>query len=165
LRALVWQEQPSPSLRLPERWAASPACPPCTNRSRPRGELAVPAPGLDLAGGLRAARERNPSLEVQRLAICIELQDILVQKSGYKPTLNANTGYTVENNRLSNSLGDAVHGWFFSIQGNWAIFDGLETYGKVKQAKARLEQAKANYDDNVQSVSDARSISRSASGA
>ncbi|MEI8234957.1 MAG: TolC family protein [Verrucomicrobiota bacterium] len=116
------------------------------------GELAVPAPGLDLAGGLRAARERNPSLEVQRLAICIELQDILVQKSGYKPTLNANAGYTVENNRLSNSLGDAVHGWFFSVQGNWAIFDGLETYGKVKQAKARLEQAKANYDDSVQQV-------------
>ncbi|MDD5350125.1 MAG: TolC family protein [Chthoniobacteraceae bacterium] len=114
------------------------------------GGLSIPSPSMDLTDGLRTARERNPFLESQRVAICIELQDILVQKAGYKPTLNANVGYTVENDRLSNSLGDAVHGWFFSIQGNWTIFDGLETYGRVKQARARLEQAKANYDDSVQ---------------
>lgn len=114
------------------------------------GDLSIPTPALDLGGGLKAARECNPALEAQRLSICIELQDILVQKAGYKPTLNANAGYTVENDRLSNSLGDAVHGWFFTVQGNWAIFDGFATYGKVKQARARLEQAKATYEDAMQ---------------
>jgi len=98
------------------------------------------------------ARACNPSLKAQRQNILIELEDILLQKAGYKPTLTANSGYTVENNRLSKDLSDAVNGWFFGVQGTWAIFDGFETYGKVKQAKARLQEAKINYDDFIQQI-------------
>ena len=36
--------------------------------------------------------------------------------------------------------------------GQWNIFDGLQTYGKVKQARASLESAKVNYDDSVHQV-------------
>ncbi len=116
------------------------------------GELNIPPVSLDLACALQTARERNPSLKAQRQEILLEVEDILLQKAGYKPTLTANLGYTVENNRLSRSLADAVSGYFFGIQGNWAIFDGGETYGKVKQARARLEQAKINYEDTVRQV-------------
>ena len=116
------------------------------------GELSIPAPAMDLACALQTARERNPSLKAQRQNILIEVEDIVLQKAGYKPTLNANVGYTLENDRVSRNLGDVVNGWFFGIQGNWAIFDGGATYGKVKQARAKLEQAKFNYDDTVQQV-------------
>ena len=116
------------------------------------GTLDIPAVSMDLACALQTAREHNPSLKAQRQNILIEVQDILVQKAGYKPTLTANAGYIIENNRLSSNLGDVLTGWFFTLQGNWAIFDGLETYGKVKQARARLEQAKVNYEDTVQQV-------------
>ncbi|MEI6561536.1 MAG: TolC family protein [Verrucomicrobiota bacterium] len=116
------------------------------------GELSIPAVSADLACALQSARERNPSLKAQRQNILIELEDILLQKAGYKPTLTANVGYTVENNRLSNNLATAVDGYFFGIQGNWAIFDGAATYGKVKQARAKLEQAKINYDDTLQQI-------------
>ena len=107
---------------------------------------------MDLACALQTARERNPSLKAQRQNILIEVEDILLQKAGYKPTLTANAGYTVENNRLSKDLTDVVNGWFFGVQGNWNIFDGGETYGKVKEARARLEEAKINYEDTVQQV-------------
>ncbi|MCX6966457.1 MAG: TolC family protein [Verrucomicrobia bacterium] len=116
------------------------------------GELSIPPVTMDLACALQTARERNPSLRAQRQNILIEVEDVLLQKAGYKPTLSANAGYIVENNRLSRNLGDVVNGWFFSLQGNWNIFDGGETYGKVKQARARLEQAKINYEDTVQQV-------------
>ena len=116
------------------------------------GELSIPAVSVDLACALQSARERNPSLKAQRQNILIEIEDILLQKAGYKPTLTANAGYIVENNRLSRDLGTAVDGYFFGIQGNWAIFDGGETYGKVKQARAKLEQAKINYDDTLQQL-------------
>ena len=116
------------------------------------GELSIPEAAMDLACALQVARERNPALKAQRLNILIELQDIVLQKAGYKPTVVANSGYTVENNRLSRDLSDAVNGWFFGVQGTWAIFDGFNTYGKVKQAKARLEEAKINYDDYLQRV-------------
>jgi len=116
------------------------------------GELSIPEVSVDLACALQSARERNPSLKAQRQNILIEVEDILLQKAGYKPTLTANVGYTLENNRLSHSLADTVNGYFFGVQGNWAIFDGGTTYGKVKQARAKLEQAKINYEDTVQQV-------------
>ncbi len=116
------------------------------------GELITPCPCLDLAQGLWNARERNPFLQAQRLSIYIEVQDIAIQRAGYKPTLSANAGYTIRNNRLSEDLGDVVNGWFYNIQGSWAIFDGFQTYGRVKQARARLEQARANYEDTMQQV-------------
>ena len=45
-----------------------------------------------------------------------------------------------------------MDGWFFGVTGSWDIFDGLETAGKVQQARAQLEFAKINYDDSVQKV-------------
>jgi len=116
------------------------------------GELAIPATSMDLACALQVARERNPSLKAQRQNILIEVEDIVLQQAGYKPTLTANSGYTVENNRFSKDLTDVVNGWFFGVQGTWAIFDGGATYGKVKQARAKLEQAKINYEDSLQQV-------------
>ena len=137
-------------LTLAKTMGCEPSVPSWQEPFQALGDLSIPAPALDLGGGLKAARECNPSLEAKRLSICIQLQNILVQKSGYKPTLNANAGYTVENDRLSSNLGDEVHGWYFTVQGNWAIFDGFATYGKVKQARARLEQAKASYEEAMQ---------------
>ena len=116
------------------------------------GSLAIPPIYTDLAHGLQLARERRPFLKAQRQNILIEVESITVAAAGYKPTLSANAGYTVENDRTSKSLADTVSGWFFGVSGSWAIFDGFETYGKIKQAKARLNEARVNYEDSVQQV-------------
>jgi len=52
----------------------------------------------------------------------------------------------------SDQLDQTVNGWFMGVYGNWAIFDGGATYGKVKTARAQLESAKVNYDDAVLQV-------------
>jgi outer membrane protein TolC len=77
---------------------------------------------------------------------------VKVALAGYKPQLNADGGYEVRNRATTSHLDETVDGWFFGINGSWNIFDGLETYGKVKAARASLESARVNYDDSVHQV-------------
>ncbi len=116
------------------------------------GRLDTSRRPLPLSQALALARVQRPFLKVQRKAILIEAESITQTLTAYKPRLYATGGYTVRNSSLSDDLAETVNGWFFGIEGNWAIFDGFATYGKTKQAKARLESAKIGYDDSVLQV-------------
>ena len=116
------------------------------------GDLRTHDRRIRLRDALELAKERRPFLKVQRQSILIETEQIKIALAGYKPRIDANAGYEWRNSRLSDDLSDVVSGWFFGVSGRWDIFDGLETYGRTKQAKARLESAKINYDDSVRQV-------------
>ncbi len=116
------------------------------------GTLDTPIVTVSLADALQQARERRPSLKAQRQNILIEMQDIIIQQAGYKPTLQAQAGWVVQNDLYSKSSTDVVTGWYFGVQGSWALFDGFQTHGRVKQARAKLEQAHALYNDAVAQV-------------
>lgn len=116
------------------------------------GALAISKRRLDLNDALTVARARRPFLKVQRQTILVEKEQIRVAMAGYKPRLDANAGYEIRNDRTTTELDKEVNGWFFGVTGSWNIFDGFETYGRVKQARARLESAKVNYDDSVRQV-------------
>ena len=116
------------------------------------GNLDIHERPLGLANAIQLGIERRPFLKVQRLAILIQKEQIKVALAGYKPQLNASGGYELRNSALSKQLDDTVDGWFFGFSGQWNIFDGLETYGKVKSARASLESAKINYDDSAHQV-------------
>jgi outer membrane protein TolC len=118
----------------------------------PVGALDVGRRPLGLHNALELAKERRPFLKVQRQSILIETEQIKIALAGYKPHLDVNGGYEARNSRLFNDLLETVNGWFFGVNGSWEIFDGLETYGRTKQARARLASAKINYDDSVQQV-------------
>ncbi len=116
------------------------------------GELSLTGRRLSLLDALALARARRPFLKVQRQAILIDTEQIKVELAGYKPRFDANAGYELRNKNSSDDLSDVVHGWFFGVSGSWNIFDGFQTYGRVKQARARLEQSRINYDDSVRQV-------------
>ncbi|MEP6669673.1 MAG: TolC family protein [Chthoniobacter sp.] len=116
------------------------------------GKLQVNERPLGLRNAIQMGIEHRPFLKVQRLTILIQKEQVKVALAGYKPQLNANGGYEVRNSSLTSHLDDTIDGWFFGINGQWNIFDGLETYGKVKAARASLESAKVNYDDSVHQV-------------
>jgi len=105
-----------------------------------------------LRNAIQMAIEHRPFLKVQRLTILIQKEQVKVALAGYKPTLSANAGYEVRNNPTTSHLDQTIDGWFFGINGQWNIFDGLETYGKVKAQRAALESSKVNYDDSVHQV-------------
>jgi len=116
------------------------------------GRLETSRSPIPLSQALEIAQVQRPILKVQRKAILIEAEYITQALAGYKPEIYATGGYTVRNTRLSEDLQETVNGWFFGVEGSWAIFDGFATYGKTKQAKARLQSAKINYDDSVLQV-------------
>jgi outer membrane protein TolC len=80
------------------------------------------------------------------------VENITVQAAGFQPTISANIGLEQESNPRTNNLTNTLQGWFLGLQGSWNIFDGFLTYGRVKQARAQLEQAKATYDDSERQV-------------
>ncbi|MEO7319289.1 MAG: TolC family protein, partial [Chthoniobacteraceae bacterium] len=116
------------------------------------GSLGIPERPLGLQAALELARARRPFLKVQRQQILQKTEQIKIALAGYKPRIDANAGYEVRNSRLSEDLDRTVDGWFFGFTGQWNIFDGLATAGRVKQARAQLESAHINYDDSVQKV-------------
>lgn len=116
------------------------------------GDLTVHERHIDKAEAIQSAKERRPSLKVQRHNILIQLQQIKVALAGYQPQISVNSGWLVRNSATTKELDATVNGWFFGATGNWAIFDGLATYGNVKTARANLETAKVNYDDAVLQV-------------
>lgn len=116
------------------------------------GVLGIAERRIDLQAALELARARRPFLKVQRQQILQQTEQIKIALAGYKPTINAAAGWELRNSQLTDDIEDTVDGWFFGFTGQWNIFDGLATHGRVKQAKAQLESAKINYDDSVQKV-------------
>jgi outer membrane protein TolC len=116
------------------------------------GELSYHERVVNTDEAIRFAKEHRSSLKIQRQNILIQLQAIKVALAGYQPQISANAGWEFHNSVLSNQLDQVVNGWFFGATGNWAIFDGLQTYGNVKQARAQLETAKVAYEDGVLQV-------------
>jgi outer membrane protein TolC len=107
---------------------------------------------IDSDASIHTALQRNPQLKAQRQNILVAAKQITAAIAGWMPTINANGGYQIQSYNYDNSLMTAVQGWFFGASGSWAIFDGLSTYGNVKQAKATMMNYKTVYDNGVREV-------------
>jgi outer membrane protein TolC len=116
------------------------------------GKLDYKPRTLNSDESVRIAVARNPDLKAQRQLILGEAARVNQQVAGYLPEISASARQTNESDFLTNNLTDMVNGWFFGVKGSWAVWDGLLTYGNVKSAKARMEQAKINYDNGVREV-------------
>jgi outer membrane protein len=116
------------------------------------GDITVVERPISIAQALDLGKARRPVLKVQRLQIKIQAQNIQSAVAGYKPRIDAHGGYLFRNSDITDDIEAEVDGWFFGFTGTWNIFDGLATYGNVKQAKAQFEQAQINYKDSVQQV-------------
>jgi outer membrane protein len=116
------------------------------------GELSFEPRDIPLPVAIELGKERRPLLKQQRANILVQVQQVRASFAGYQPTLSVNGGYLFQSSSFSDRLNDVATGWFFGVSGNWAIFDGFETAGKVKQARAMLSESKITYDDAVRQV-------------
>ena len=127
------------------------------------GELIYQPRKVNVDESIHTALQRSPTLKSQRQNILVMAENISAALGGYLPTVTAAGGYQYisydgySTNAagvpiFNHSISNFVSGWFFGVQGNWAIFDGLATYGNVKQAKANLMIAKTAYDNSVRQV-------------
>jgi outer membrane protein TolC len=116
------------------------------------GSLQTNLKNLNLSAALKAAMERRALLKAQDNTVRSEKEGITIAKAGYKPQLNVNAGWQLRNSRVTDDLSKEANGWFIGVTGNWNIFDGLATKGRMDQAAARLASAKVGYEDSVRQV-------------
>ncbi len=102
--------------------------------------------------GVAAGKANRAVLKQQQLNILSEVEQIRIAAAGYQPVLVAQGGFESRSNSISDDLGQTLNGWFYGANFNWNIFDGLATYGAVKQARAQLREARITYLDTVNMV-------------
>jgi len=107
---------------------------------------------VQLPAAIEQALERRTELQGLRKTEGLQRENVINARAGYKPTVQAFVGYQFENNGFTNALDSELDGWVLGGQLTWNIFDGLLTHGKVIQAKAQLEHAKADVEDRARQI-------------
>ncbi len=116
------------------------------------GELHYAPRSMQLAPAIEIAKRNRPFLKQQKATLLSNAQQVGVARSGYFPQLNATAGYDFRSSPLTDNIRDVRTGYVLGGTGNWAVWDWGETYGRVKQARAVLEESKITYDDAVRQV-------------
>ena len=117
------------------------------------GELSeVPfSADLDLLNRLGLAH--RPLLENVRLAERMQEENVAAVLSGYHPEISVFASYEGIQPQMGYPPVDRMEfEWTAGAQLRWELFDGLLTPGRVKEAKARFEQARIETENTVRGV-------------
>ena len=107
---------------------------------------------VDLPTAIAQALQRRTELAALKRTEDLQHENVINARAGYKPTVQAFAGYDWASSQFDTDLADGFNGWLVGGQMSWNIFDGLLTRGKVIQAKAQLEHAKADVDDRARQI-------------
>jgi len=107
---------------------------------------------IDLPNALSQAIQNRPELAVIRKSQELAREDVVSAKSGYKPSLQIFGGYQGRNSSFKEDVSVVVDGWIAGAQVNWNLFDGLNTQGKVGEAKANLEKSQVEEADSIRQI-------------
>jgi outer membrane protein TolC len=116
------------------------------------GQLERQAYEVDLPNALAQAIQNRPELAVIRESQGLAREEVVNARSGYKPSVQIFGGYQGRNSSFENDLGLVVDGWLAGAQANWNLFDGLNTQGKVREAKAKQEKVAVEESDAVRQI-------------
>jgi outer membrane protein TolC len=116
------------------------------------GRLAREPFDADLPQALAQAIENRPELAIVRHSRELAREEIVQAKSGYKPSIQLFGGYEGRDVSFKDDLGITMDGWVAGAQANWNLFDGLNTQGKVREARAREEQADVDEADTARRI-------------
>ena len=116
------------------------------------GELLYIPREMPITQAIAAAKENRPFIKQQKALVLSNNSQVGVARSGYYPQINASAGEEFRSSPLTDNIRAARSGYIFGATGSWAIWDWGATYGRVKQARAILEESKATLDDDVRQV-------------
>ncbi|MEP6956293.1 MAG: TolC family protein [Chthoniobacterales bacterium] len=111
------------------------------------GTLRYEPRSIPLVKAIEVAKERRPFLQQQKANVLNSNAQVGVARSGYFPQISANGGTDFRSSPRSEAIRDVRSGYVLGATGSWAIWDWGQTYGRVKQAKAVLQQSKILLDD------------------
>jgi len=107
---------------------------------------------VQLPMAIAQALERRTELQALERTAGLQRENVINQRAGYKPTVQAFAGYTWQSSQFTTDLAREFDGWEIGGQLSWNIFDGLATYGRVVQAKAQLQHAQADVEDRSRQI-------------
>jgi outer membrane protein TolC len=107
---------------------------------------------VNLPDAIQQALTRRTELIALRKDVELQNLNIVNAKAGYKPDVSVFAGYNWDNSQFSTDPKDEFNGWNAGAQLNWNIFDGLLTYGKVKQARALYAKSKTTLEDQQRQI-------------
>ncbi|PYK37801.1 MAG: hypothetical protein DME49_10565 [Verrucomicrobia bacterium] len=116
------------------------------------GELTYVPRDVPLTAAIELGKERRPFLKQARANVLNAIEQVHVALGGFLPNFTSSGGYEIFSSPLSTNWNDTSKGFVFGLTGNWALWDSGETYGRVKQQRALLSEAKITYDDDVRQV-------------
>lgn len=116
------------------------------------GELSFQPVDISLDDAMQTARERRPFLKQQKANILNNAEQVRVARAGFFPQISANTGYRTQSSIFSIDPANVSSGYTFTATGTWAIWDWGQTWGRMKQARALLQESKITFDDSVRQV-------------
>ena len=107
------------------------------------GTLDQEATSFDLQSALDSARSDRPELKRFQKLRDAGSEGLKIARSTYLPNVGLAGGFEAEKNPFQEpGTSDNVSGWYVGLKGQWNLFDGGATHGKVLQARSVLEQAK-----------------------
>jgi outer membrane protein TolC len=107
---------------------------------------------VKLPMAIAQALERRTELKALERTEGLQRENVINARAGYKPTVQAFAGYIWQSSEFATDLAREFDGWEVGAQLSWNIFDGMATRGRVIQAKAQLEHAKADVDDRSRQI-------------
>ena len=116
------------------------------------GELRYQPRRMSLPKAIEVAKERRPFLKQSKANVLNSKAQVGVARSGFFPQISATAAEEVRSSPFSENIRDVRNGYVFGATGSWAIWDWGQTYGRLKQAKAILEQSKITLDDAARQV-------------
>ncbi|MEX0953751.1 MAG: TolC family outer membrane protein [Rhizobiaceae bacterium] len=101
-------------------------------------------------GALAKAYRNNSSLNSERAGTRVTDENVAIAKSGYRPTISANSGLTFA--RSSSAGGRSITSGSFGIEINQTIFDGFQTKNNVAAAEAQVRASQEALRNTVQNT-------------
>lgn len=109
---------------------------------------------IELPSAIAQALQRRTELAALKRTEDLQHENIINARAGYKPTVQAFAGWDWKSPEFDPDPNRQTEydGWIIGGQLTWNIFDGMLTRGKVIQAKAQFEHAKADLEDNSRQI-------------
>jgi outer membrane protein TolC len=116
------------------------------------GEMPYNPRKISLVDAIELGKQRRPFLKQARANVLNQIEQVHVALGGFLPTINTTGGGEWVSSPVNSSWHDISKGWVAQVTGSWPIWDSGEVYGRVKEQRALLSEAKITFDDDVRQV-------------
>jgi outer membrane protein TolC len=116
------------------------------------GQMPYVPRSIALADAIELGKQRRPFLKQARANVLNQKEQVHAAAGQILPTFTTTGGGEWVSSPTNSSWHDISKGWIAQVQGSMPIWDSGEIYGRVKQQRALLSEAKITYDDDVRQV-------------